>query len=176
MCRRRIRVPDQWFGDYLAAIGARARIGERRLKAFIEKYGAKAVRDFIHEWLAYSERRARESIRELPSGRLENEGCHDPIQPFLPDGIPIKVSIDIDADDGFITVDLRDNPDCVDAGMNLTRVTSTMAAAQAVFACLDPDIPHKRRQLPPPRRAAARELRGGYSAFSPTAARSPPPT
>ena len=141
MCRRRIRVPDQWFGDYLAAIGA-ARIGERRLKAFIDKYGAKAVRAFIGEWLDYSERRARESIRTLPSGRLENEGCHDPIQPFLPDGIPIKVTIDIDADAGFITVDLRDNPDCVDAGMNLTRVTSTMAAAQAVFACLDPDIPH----------------------------------
>ena len=52
------------------------------------------------------------------------------------------MTIDIDADAGFITVDLRDNPDCVDAGMNLTRVTSTMAAAQAVFACLDPDIPH----------------------------------
>ena len=141
MCRRRIRVPDQWFGDYLAAIGA-ARIGERRLKEFIDKYGAKAVRAFIREWLHYSERRAREAIRALPSGRLENEGCHDPIQPFLPDGIPVKVTIDIDGEAGFITVDLRDNPDCVDAGMNLTRVTSTMAAAQAIFACLDSDIPH----------------------------------
>jgi N-methylhydantoinase B len=30
MCRRRIRVPDQWYGDYLAMLGA-ARIGERRL-------------------------------------------------------------------------------------------------------------------------------------------------
>src|SRR3954464_909587 len=29
MCRRRIRVPDQWYGDYLAMLGA-ARIGERR--------------------------------------------------------------------------------------------------------------------------------------------------
>ena len=28
MCRRRIRIPDQWYGDYLASIGA-ARIGER---------------------------------------------------------------------------------------------------------------------------------------------------
>ena len=28
---RRIRVPDQWYGDYLATVGA-ARIGERRLK------------------------------------------------------------------------------------------------------------------------------------------------
>ena len=141
MCRRRIRVPDQWFGDYLAAIGA-ARIGERRLKEFVGKYGAPTVRAFVREWLDYSERRAREAIRALPSGRLENEGCHDPIQPFLPDGIPIKVRVDIDGEDGFIAVDLRDNPDCVDAGMNLTRVTSTMAAAQAVFACLDPDIPH----------------------------------
>ena len=52
------------------------------------------------------------------------------------------MTIDIDGEAGFITVDLRDNPDCVDAGMNLTRVTSTMAAAQAVFACLDSDIPH----------------------------------
>ena len=26
MCRRRIRVPDQWYGDYLAMVGA-ARIG-----------------------------------------------------------------------------------------------------------------------------------------------------
>lgn len=141
MCRRRIRVPDQWFGDYLAAIGA-ARIGERRLKAFVAKYGAPAVRAFVREWLDYSERRAREAIRALPGGRLENAGRHDPIRPFLPDGIPVKVAVDIDGEEGFVTVDLRDNPDCVDAGMNLTRVTSTMAAAQAVFACLDSDIPH----------------------------------
>ncbi len=141
MCRRRIRVPDQWYGDYLAAIGA-ARIGERRLKEFIAKYGAAAVRRFKRDWLNYSERRAVESIKQLPTGRLVNEGCHDPIQPFLPDGIDIKVVVDIDSEAGRITVDLRDNPDCVDAGMNLTRVTSTMAAAQAVFACLDPDIPH----------------------------------
>ena len=29
MCRMRIRVPEQWWGDYLALLGA-ARIGERR--------------------------------------------------------------------------------------------------------------------------------------------------
>ena len=38
MCEKRIRVPDQWYGDYLAAIGS-ARIGERGCKAFAEKYG-----------------------------------------------------------------------------------------------------------------------------------------
>jgi N-methylhydantoinase B len=37
MCRRRIRVPDQWYGDYLAMLGA-ARIGERRLKELAAKF------------------------------------------------------------------------------------------------------------------------------------------
>ena len=48
MCERRIRVPEQWYGDYLAAVGA-ARIGERSLKAFIAKYGTHTVRHFTEE-------------------------------------------------------------------------------------------------------------------------------
>ena len=43
MCRRRIRVPDQWYGDYLAMLGA-ARIGEARLKEVCAKYGARRPR------------------------------------------------------------------------------------------------------------------------------------
>ena len=39
MCRARIRVPDQWYGDALAALGS-ARIAERRLKELCRKYGA----------------------------------------------------------------------------------------------------------------------------------------
>jgi N-methylhydantoinase B len=38
ICRARIRVPDQWYGYFLAGLGA-ARIGERRLKEFCAKYG-----------------------------------------------------------------------------------------------------------------------------------------
>ena len=38
MCRMRIRVPDQWWGDYLAMSGA-ARIGERELLALGEETG-----------------------------------------------------------------------------------------------------------------------------------------
>jgi N-methylhydantoinase B len=32
MCRARLRVPEQWYGDFLAALGA-ARIAERRLRS-----------------------------------------------------------------------------------------------------------------------------------------------
>ena len=56
MCRRRIRVPDQWYGDYLAELGA-ARIAERRLKELVAKYGRDLMQQFIAEWFDYSERR-----------------------------------------------------------------------------------------------------------------------
>ena len=140
MCERRIRVPEQWYGDYLAAVGA-ARIGERSLKAFIAKYGAHTVRHFTDEWFDYSERRCIEAIRTLPKGKLQGSQAHDPVEPWVPDGIPINVTIDIDPDAAKVTVDLRDNIDCIDAGLNLTETTSTMAAVQGVLTCLGEDLP-----------------------------------
>ena len=44
MCRRRIRVPEQWYGDYLASIGA-VRIGERRLTELAERYGVETLQE-----------------------------------------------------------------------------------------------------------------------------------
>jgi N-methylhydantoinase B len=78
MCRRRIRVPDQWYGDYLATLGA-ARIGERRLKELCEQYGAETISAFIREWFDYSERRMVEAVRRLPAGELTGRAtrmCH----------------------------------------------------------------------------------------------------
>src|SRR5882672_9798925 len=43
MCKARIRIPDQWHGDFLAMVGA-ARIGERRLKEVCAKYGVATVK------------------------------------------------------------------------------------------------------------------------------------
>ena len=141
MCKRRIRVPEQWHGDYLAAIGA-ARVGERGLKAFVAKYGKETVRRFFTEWIDYTSRRVEASIRRMPKKKLSASGKHDPVMPFLPEGIPVNVEIDVDPDAGTITVDLRDNIDNIPVGMNLTEATATSGAAQAVFCCLDPDIQH----------------------------------
>src|SRR5690606_10229269 len=116
MCRCRIRAPEQWHGDYLAALGA-ARIGERGLVALVKKYGAETIQAFIEEWFDYSERRVADAIGRLPSGRVEGQGKHDST-PVLPEGVPIKVVIDIDAQAGQVVVDLRDNIDCIPAGLN----------------------------------------------------------
>ena len=65
MCRARIRVPDQWYGDYLAGLGS-ARVAERRLEEFCAKYGVAALKAFMAEWFDYYERRMVENIRRLP--------------------------------------------------------------------------------------------------------------
>jgi N-methylhydantoinase B len=135
MCERRIRGFEVWYGDYLAALGA-ARLAERRLKEYCAAFGIDKVKQFVVEWLDYSERITAAAIRTLPSGRVMGETCLDPF-PGVPDGIPLKVTIDIDAREGRITVDLRDNPDCVPNGLNLTETTARNGGISGVINVLN---------------------------------------
>lgn len=141
MCRSRIRVPDQWYGDYLAMVGA-ARIGERGLVELTRRYGKETIRAFMREWLDYSERRMERAIRELKSARFKATVYHDPLPPRIPDPIPVNAEVEVDAEAGKIVVDLRDNIDCVPAGLNLSMVCSINHALTGVFNCLDPTVPH----------------------------------
>jgi N-methylhydantoinase B len=140
MCRARIRVPEQWYGDALAALGS-ARIAERRLKALCAKYGRKTIKTFIEAWFDYSERRMIESIRKLPKARIENTGQSDPLEGILPNGLTLKVFVDIDPRKAMIDIDLRDNPPCVDCGLNTSRAAATSSVVGAIFNTLDKDIP-----------------------------------
>ena len=139
MCRARIRVPDQWYGDFLAAIGS-ARIGERKLKEFVAHYGRDKVARFIRQWFEYSERRMANAISKVPAATVTDHTRHDPT-PAVPDGIPVGVKITCDPIGKRIEVDLRDNPDCLDCGLNLSEACSTSAVMTALFNCLEWDIP-----------------------------------
>lgn len=141
MCRRRIRVPEQWYGDYLASIGA-ARIGERRLIALVERYGKETIKQFIEDWFAYSERRMMEAIRELPAGRVTKTTVYDPMEPTLPEGLPINVSVEVDPGKATIEVDLTDNEDNKPFGLNESVACATSNAMCGVFNCIDSEIPH----------------------------------
>ena len=141
MCRRRIRVPEQWYGDYLASIGA-ARIGERRLEELTNRYGIETIRRFIDQWFEYSERRAAEAIRQLPAGRYSAVSTYDPLPPILPDGLPIKVEVRVDDVEGRIEVDLTQNADNLAFGLNESIACATSNAMCGVFNCIDPDVPH----------------------------------
>jgi len=140
MCRARIRVPDQWYGDYLAGLGS-ARIAERRLEAFCEKYGKDTVKAFMREWFDYSERRMIDNIRKLPKAKLVNTGRSDPLEGMLPDGLELTVKLEIDPEAAEIHVDLSDNPPSVDAGLNTSLGSATSAVVGAIFNALDKDLP-----------------------------------
>ena len=140
MCRKRIRVPNQWYGDYLAMVGA-ARIGERGLKELCDQYGVETIRVFIDDWFEYSEELMRAAIGRLESGSITGTGTHDPVGDLQPDGVELTITVDVDAPAGRITVDLRDNIDCVDGGINESETCAVNNAMTGILNCLDADIP-----------------------------------
>ena len=135
-----IRVPEQYYGDFAAAVGA-TRIAERRLRALIEKYDPDTVERFVDEWIDYGSRRMVEEIRSLPEGTWENEITVDPL-PFAPEGVKLKIRLTIDHSEEAMLVDLTDNPDQFDAGINLTEATAKASVMQGLFYCLDHTLPH----------------------------------
>lgn len=139
MCRSRIRVPGQFYGDLLAEIGS-ARVGERRLKELCEKYGKEQIKSFIRGWLDYSEERMLRTIRRLPAATLTSTGAHDPVE-GLPEGIPVTVTIKINPEDGMIDLDLTDNVDNVDCGLNQSEATATASSIAGVFNSIDASVP-----------------------------------
>ncbi|RYE40466.1 MAG: hydantoinase B/oxoprolinase family protein [Hyphomicrobiales bacterium] len=140
MARRRIRVSDVWYGDYLAALGA-ARIAESRIHELVQRHGTDTIAAFIETWFDYSERRMREGLRKIPSGRYVGRATHDPF-PGVEEGIPLEVVADVNSEDGTVVLDLRDNPDCVPAGFNQSEATAVNNVVTGLFNVLDSDIPH----------------------------------
>jgi N-methylhydantoinase B len=138
LCYSRIRSPEVWYGDYLAMLGA-ARVGERALTGLCDKYGAETVDAFVDWWLDYGERRMTRAIGELRSGTWRGRTAHDAVAGV--DEIPLEVAVTVDADAGRVEIDLRNNPDCIPAGLNQTETTATSSALIGLLNCLDPTVP-----------------------------------
>jgi N-methylhydantoinase B len=141
ICRARIRVPDVWYADYSGMIGA-ARIGERELAALGEELGWRALHAYTEAWFDYSEQIMAAAIRRMPSGRSVAHNTHDPLPAEgATDGVPITVAVTVDPQAARIEVDLRENPDCLPCGINLTEATSRTAAMIGVFNSLPISVP-----------------------------------
>lgn len=141
MCEMRIRVPDQWRGDYLAMLGA-ARIGERELLALGDELGWEALEALTAAWLDYGEQRMVAAIAKLPAGVATATATHDPIPDVAPDGIPVSATVTIDPDAARVVVDLTDNPDCLPCGLNLSEACARTSALIGVFNSIDHTVPH----------------------------------
>ena len=120
--------------QYLAMLAA-GRIAERRLQALCERFGRARIQAFIEAWFDYTEKRARRAIGALPAGRLGVETRLDPY-PGLDEGLTLRATLEIDPAAGRVRADLRDNPDCVPVGLNLTEATSLNAVVAATLMVL----------------------------------------
>lgn len=137
----RNRVPDLWLGDVRAQKGA-VLTAEKRILELCEKYGKNSIKDFVEDWFDYADRRAKAEISKLPKGTYEYQIAHDPVPGVANEGIPINLKIEVDPEVGEITVDVRDNIDCVPGGLNLTENTCLGACRIGVFNNLDASLPH----------------------------------
>jgi N-methylhydantoinase B len=140
LCRMRIRVPDQWWGDYLATLGA-ARVGEREILALGREVGWDLLEDYTREWFDYSEQRMIDTVRAMPRGRVTRSSTHDPIPGTPVEGVTIKVTVEVRPEDAMIEVDLTDNPDCMPNGLNLSEACALSAPMVAIFNSIDPSVP-----------------------------------
>jgi N-methylhydantoinase B len=140
MCEMRIRVPEQWRGDFLAMIGA-ARIGEREILALAAEIGWDRIDAFTARWLEYSEARMAAAIAALPSGRSSAVSVHDALPGTPDDGVPVRAEVAVDAAAGRITVDLTNNPDALPCGLNLSEACARTSALIGVFNSIDPSVP-----------------------------------
>ena len=141
MCMARIRVPEDWYGDYLGMIGA-ARVGERELLRIGEEVGWDTFDRYVEDWFDYSEERIRATIRTLPAGRRTGRDIHDAVPlPGVEDGVRLEATVTVDPDAGDIEIDLRNNPDCLPCGLNLTESTSNTSALIGVFNSIGDSVP-----------------------------------
>jgi N-methylhydantoinase B len=138
-CKLRIRVPEQWWGDYLALLGS-VRVGERRMHELGQDIGWDELDTFVSDWFDYSEAIMAGVIAKLPSGRITVSSQHDPF-PGVPDGVRVEAAIEIDSAKKRIEVDLRNNVDCLPNGLNLTESTSRTAALVGVFNSIGAGVP-----------------------------------
>lgn len=140
-CRHNIRESHIWYGDYQAQVGA-TRTAEERLKELGARYGRDTILAFLDAWMDYGRRRAKAAISALPAGTISWTCRHDPVPGVADDGVAITAKVTIQPEVGKIVVDLRDNPDCVNGGINLSEACAIGAGRIGVFYNLDPSLPH----------------------------------
>ena len=142
MCMTRIRVPEDWYGDYLGMIGA-ARVGERELLRVGDEVG----------WDAFD--RLRRRLVRLQRGahaRDDPDAARPARAPDTTSTTPCRCRASRRAfrsrrrsrwipRRAEIEIDLRNNPDCLPCGLNLTESTSNTSALIGVFNSIDHTVP-----------------------------------
>ena len=132
------RTPRVTAGDLRAMIGA-LNVGERRFLEIVERHGVETFRRIKDEIKAYSERRMRAAIKEIPNGTyvadeyiIDNDGWLDE---------PGRIRVAMTVEDDHIIADFTGSEPQRRGSCNLTLVATVSAVFNAVMHMTDPDIP-----------------------------------
>jgi N-methylhydantoinase B len=128
-----VRTPQEREGDLDAQIGA-CRVGERRIKELVAKYGAAKVDHLCDELIAYSDRLMRAQLRQMPAGRYEAEDFMDS-DGITADAISIKVAITFTPETASAAVDFTGSSPQVGGSINAVYAIA-YSAVYYVFRCL----------------------------------------
>ena len=132
-----VRTPEERRGDMEAQLAAN-RVGERRLREMVDKYGAPEITQYMQELCAYASRMVRARLREIPNGRytytdvLDNDGITDE---------PIEIQVAIEIEDDTAVVDFTGTAEQVRGSVNAIYAI-TLSAVFYAFRCIaGADVP-----------------------------------
>ncbi|MGE4336968.1 MAG: hydantoinase B/oxoprolinase family protein, partial [Pigmentiphaga sp.] len=109
------RIPRHNRGDIQAMVSA-MEAAERRLDSTIAKYGLQRFEDGVADLLDYGERRSREVIGKLPSGRYEMVDYLELADPDMP---PARIKLAMEIHDGEIHMDFSGSDPQLPFALNL---------------------------------------------------------
>jgi N-methylhydantoinase B len=121
------RLPDYLRGDLWAGIAA-VRVGDRRIRELVRKYGRDAFVDALQASFDRGEGAARRALAGLPDGRFVLAEEQDT-------GAVYSVALEIEGDE--IVVDLRENPDQDPGPNNVSRDGAVIAAQIMLMNLVD---------------------------------------
>jgi N-methylhydantoinase B len=130
----RMRNPEERRGDLRAQLAANA-LAEGRLRELCERRGRERVLAAMDELYAYSERRVRAAIAELPDGTYE---ARDVLEDADAD-LELRASVTIHGDE--IEIDFRGTASQHDGNLNCPLAVTRSAAYFVVRCVTDPDVP-----------------------------------
>jgi N-methylhydantoinase B len=131
------RTPELVVGDLRGQVGA-ARLGERRFREMLDRYGKPTILGSFEQLFAMTEAKVRSEIASWPNGSAEGERFVDS------DGIdldrPVRIHVRIDKKGDSLHFDFTDSADQTKGPANI-RPTIVRAACCYLITCLvDPAL------------------------------------
>lgn len=135
--RTNSRTPDLVVGDIRGQLGS-DRLGERRMVALLEKFGAAKCRAAFAELGKIAQLRMRSAIAEWKDGSFESERFLDD------DGIelekPIRIHVRVDKSGNDIVFDFSGSADQTKGPANIRPPLVQAACAYVLISLIDPTI------------------------------------